>query len=56
MEPLEALKVLVYYQVRGYPFPLREVHRRVKITRSDMEEVIRILKHRGITGREGLGE
>jgi len=56
MEPIEALKIITYYQVRGYPFPLKEVHRRVKITKRDMEEVIRILRHRGVTGREALGE
>jgi len=56
MEPQKALKVLSYYQVRGYPYPLKEVHRRVKITREDIEEIVRILRHRGVTGREALGE
>lgn len=56
MEPEEALKVLSFYEVEGYPFPLKEVHRRVKITREDIEEIVKILRHRGITGREALGE
>ena len=51
-----ALSYLNYYSVSGYPFPLAEVHRSVKITSADLEEVLRILKLRGITGREGLGE
>lgn len=52
----EAVGYLNYYSVSGYPFPLAEVHRSVKIKSSDLEEVLRILKLRGITGREGLGE
>ncbi len=51
-----ALSHLNFYSVSGYPYPLAEVHRSVKITSSDVEEVIRILKLRGITGREALGE
>ncbi|WP_457681441.1 DNA double-strand break repair nuclease NurA [Thermovibrio sp.] len=56
LNPEEALKVLIFYEVNGYPFPLKEVHDRVKITNKDMEEVIRLIKHSGKTGREALGE
>ncbi len=56
MECREALKVLSFYHIGGYPFPLKEVHRRVKITKEDIEEIVRILRHRGRTGREALGE
>ncbi len=52
----EALSYLNFYAVSGYPFPLSEVHRTVKISSSDFEEILRILGVRGITGREGLGE
>ena len=52
----EVLGYLNFYSVSGYPYPLIEVHKSVKITSEDIEEVIRILKLRGITGREPLGE
>ncbi len=49
------LRVLRFYSVvKGYPLPLREVHRRVKITGDDMDRVLSIVKHRGISGREAL--
>lgn len=52
----EVLSHLNFYSVSGYPYPLAEVHRSVRITSADIEEVLRILKVRGITGREVLGE
>ncbi len=56
MDVEDALKILSYYEVDGYPFPLKEAHVRVKITNEDIEEIVKILRHRGITGREALGE
>ncbi len=51
----DVLKVLKFYSVvKGYPLPLREAHRRVKITGDDMKRVLSIVSHRGISGREAL--
>ena len=52
----EVLSYLNFYSVSGYPYPLAEVHRSVKITSADIEEVLRILRLKGVTGREPLGE
>ncbi len=52
----EALSYLGFYAVSGYPYPLTEVHKSVKISSKDIDEILRILKLRGITGREPLGE
>ncbi len=52
----EAISYMMFYEVSGYNYILKEVHERVKITSSDMEDVIRELKFRGVTGREALGE
>jgi len=56
VEPERALSILRYYAVRGYPYPLRDVHELVKIKNTDVEFIVELLKHRGITGRESLGE
>jgi NurA-like 5'-3' nuclease len=56
LEPERALAVLKYYSVKGYPYPLREVHDLVKIRNSDLELTVNLVKHRGVTGRESLGE
>ncbi|MEO2069031.1 MAG: DNA double-strand break repair nuclease NurA [Desulfurobacteriaceae bacterium] len=48
--------ILKYFAIRGYPYPLKVVHHRVKITKKDMDDIIYTLKVRGITGREALGE
>ncbi|TCK06678.1 DNA double-strand break repair nuclease NurA [Phorcysia thermohydrogeniphila] len=56
LKPQDALSILRYYAVRGYPYPLRDVHELVKIKSSDVEFTVELLKHRGVTGRESLGE
>jgi len=56
LEPERALAVLKYYSVKGYPYPLREVHDLVKIRNYDLELTVNLVKHRGVTGRESLGE
>ncbi|SMP02055.1 NurA 5'-3' nuclease [Desulfurobacterium pacificum] len=52
----EALKVIRRHRTGGYPFPLKMAHDNVKIGKKDMEKVIYALKHRGVSGREALGE
>ncbi len=56
MEVEEALKILRFYEIMGYPYPLMEAHRRVKITKKDIEEIIGLLAFKGTTGREALNE
>jgi len=56
MEAEEALSIITASEVGGYPLPLKEAHSRVKITRKDMEIILKELRHRGATGREALGE
>ena len=56
MDAERALSVLRYYGVKGYPYPLRDVHELVKIRNKDLEFTVELLKHRGVTGRESLGE
>ncbi len=52
----ETLTVIRKYRIEGYPIPLKIAHDSVKIKKDDMEKVIYALKHRGISGREALGE
>jgi len=52
----EALAVIFKYKSGGYPFPLKMAHDEVKIGKEEMEKVIYALKHRGVSGREALGE
>ncbi|WP_457755239.1 DNA double-strand break repair nuclease NurA [Thermovibrio ammonificans] len=52
----KVLELLGYFEIDGYPWPLREVHELVKIKNGDVQELLNILKFQGITGREGLGE
>jgi len=52
----EAVSFMRFYDVSGYNFLLKEVHSRVRITSADMDDIIRELGFRGITGREALGE
>ena len=56
MQPEKALKVLAYYSVGGYPYPLAQAHRSVKITAKDMSTLISIVGLADKTGREFLGE
>ncbi|WP_163327558.1 DNA double-strand break repair nuclease NurA [Desulfurobacterium thermolithotrophum] len=56
VEPETLFPILKYFSIRGYPYPLKAIHEKVKITNKDMEDIISILKIKGITGREGLGE
>lgn len=56
MEVEKALGILRFYEVMGYPYPLMEAHKRVKITNREMEQVIELLSFKGTTGREALNE
>lgn len=52
----KALSVIRKFRVNGYPLPLKVAHDSVKITKGDIESVIDVLKQKGLTGREPLGE
>ena len=56
IEPEDLFPILKHFAVKGYPYPLKAIHEKVKISKSDMDDIISTLKIRGITGREALGE
>ncbi len=56
IEPEDLFPILKHFAVKGYPYPLKAIHEKVKISKRDMDDIISTLKIRGITGREALGE
>jgi len=52
----ESISYLRYYGTGGYNYLLKTAHERVKISARDMENAVKVMNFKGVTGREALGE